>query len=122
MPSGKAVSRGLIEFKYRENQLVVFLTEVHHPATHSLVECPGTKLDASQTAGGITKLCRKSGVDILQFSMFPVESANDHSLLELHEKWLNSKRTWFSLENSITLIDRQGGKIRSSRIEVDLRQ
>jgi hypothetical protein len=42
-------------------------------------------LDASQTVGGITKVCRKSGVDISRFGMFPVEKAND-SLLELHEK------------------------------------
>jgi hypothetical protein len=42
-------------------------------------------LDASQTAGGITKLCRNSGVDILRFGMFPVQKANDYSLLELHE-------------------------------------
>jgi hypothetical protein len=42
-------------------------------------------LDASQTFGGITKLCRKSGVDISRFGMFPVEKANDYSLLELHE-------------------------------------
>jgi hypothetical protein len=49
-------------------------------------------LDASQTVDGITKLCRKSGVDISRFGMFPVEKAPDDSLLELHEKWLNSKR------------------------------
>jgi hypothetical protein len=28
-------------------------------------------LDASQTVGGITKLCRKSGMDISRFGMFP---------------------------------------------------
>jgi hypothetical protein len=50
-------------------------------------------LDASQIVGGITKLCRKLGVDISQFGMFPVEKANDYSLLELHEKRLNSKLT-----------------------------
>jgi hypothetical protein len=43
-------------------------------------------LNASQTGGGITKLSRKSGVDISRFGMFPVEKANDYSLLELHEK------------------------------------
>jgi hypothetical protein len=79
-------------------------------------------LDASQTAGGITKLCRKSGVDILWFGMFPGEKANDYSLLELHEKWLNSERAWLSLENSIILIGRQGGQIRSSVTEADPRQ
>jgi hypothetical protein len=41
-PSEKAVSRWMIEFKYRENQLAVFLTEVHHPATRGLVEYTGT--------------------------------------------------------------------------------
>jgi hypothetical protein len=51
-------------------------------------------LDASQTAGGIIKLCQKSGVDISRFGMFPVAKANDYSLPELHEKWRNSKRTW----------------------------
>jgi hypothetical protein len=64
-------------------------------------------LDASQTVGPITKLCRKSGVDISRLGMFPVEKANDDSLLGLYEKWLNSERTWLSLENAIILIDRQ---------------
>jgi hypothetical protein len=32
----------MIESEYRENQLAVFLTEVHHPATRGLVECAGT--------------------------------------------------------------------------------
>jgi hypothetical protein len=80
------------------------------------------KLDALQTVGGIAKLCRKSGLDILRFGMFPVEKANDYSLLELPEKWLNSKRAWLSLENTIILIDRQGGQIRSSGTEADPRQ
>jgi seryl-tRNA(Sec) selenium transferase len=35
--------------------------------------------------GGINNLCRKSGVDISRFGTFPVEKANDYSLLELHE-------------------------------------
>jgi hypothetical protein len=43
-------------------------------------------LDASQTVDGITKLCRKSGMGISRFGMFPAEKANDYSLLELHEK------------------------------------
>jgi hypothetical protein len=42
MPSEKAVSRGMIEFEYRDNQLAAFLTEVHHPVTGGLVECTGT--------------------------------------------------------------------------------
>jgi hypothetical protein len=79
-------------------------------------------LDASQTVGGITKLCRKPGVDISRSGMFPVEKANDHSLLELHEKWVNAKCTWFSLENAIILIDRQGGQTRSSVTEAGPRQ
>jgi hypothetical protein len=33
-------------------------------------------------------------MDISQFGMFPVEKANDYSLLEFHEKWINSKYTW----------------------------
>jgi hypothetical protein len=41
MPSEKAVSRRVREFEYRENQLAVFLAEVHHPATRGLVECTG---------------------------------------------------------------------------------
>jgi hypothetical protein len=56
-------------------------------------------------------------VDISLFGMFPVEKVNDDSLLELHEKWLNSKHTCFSLENAIILIDRQGGQIQSSGTE-----
>jgi hypothetical protein len=50
-------------------------------------------------------------MDISRFGMFPVEKANDYSLLELHEKWPNSKHEWFSLENAIILIDRQRGQI-----------
>jgi hypothetical protein len=42
-------------------------------------------LDASQTVGGITKLCRKSGVDISRFGMFPLEKVNDYSLLGLYK-------------------------------------
>jgi hypothetical protein len=79
-------------------------------------------LDASKTVGGIAKLCRKSGVDISWFGMFPVEKANDYSLLEPHEKWLNSKHTWLSLENAIILIDRQGRQARSSGTEAEPRQ
>jgi hypothetical protein len=69
-------------------------------------------LDAWQTVSDIIKLYRKSGVDISRFGMFPVEKGNDYSLFELHEKWLNSKRPWFSLENPIILINRQGGRER----------
>jgi hypothetical protein len=54
--------------------------------------------------------------------MFPVEKGDDYSLPELHEKWLNSKRTWFSLENAIILMDRQGEQIRSSGTEAIPRQ
>jgi hypothetical protein len=54
--------------------------------------------------------------------MFPGEKANDYWLLELHEKWLNSKCARLSLENAIILIDRQGGQIRSSGTEADPRQ
>jgi hypothetical protein len=79
-------------------------------------------LDASQTVGGITKLCRKSGMDVSRFGMFPVEKVNDYSLGELHEKWLNSKRVWLPLENAIILLDRQRGQIRSSGTEADPRQ
>jgi hypothetical protein len=67
-------------------------------------------------------LCRKSGVDISRFGLFPVEKANNDSLLELREKWPNSKCTWFSLENAITLIDQQGGQIPSSGTEAEPRQ
>jgi hypothetical protein len=42
MPSEKAISRGVIEFEDRENQLVVFLTEIHHRTARGLVECTGT--------------------------------------------------------------------------------
>jgi hypothetical protein len=42
MPSKKAVSRGMTGFEYRENQLAVFLTKVHHPTARGLVECPDT--------------------------------------------------------------------------------
>jgi hypothetical protein len=42
MPSEKAVSQGMIAFKYRENQLAIFLTEIYHRVTCGLVECTGT--------------------------------------------------------------------------------
>jgi hypothetical protein len=45
MSSEKAISRGMIEFEYRENQLAVFLTEVHHPATRGIIECTGTNAE-----------------------------------------------------------------------------
>jgi hypothetical protein len=54
--------------------------------------------------------------------MFPGEEANDYSLFELHEKWLNSKRTWLPLENAIILIDGQGWQIRSPGTEAGPRQ
>jgi hypothetical protein len=38
MPSEMTVSRGMIELGYRENQLAVFLTEIHHPATRGLIK------------------------------------------------------------------------------------
>jgi hypothetical protein len=79
MLSEKAVSRGMIEFEYRENQLAVFLTEVRHPAVAALSNVLTPTLDASQTVGRITKLCRKLGVAISRFGMFPVEKTNDYS-------------------------------------------
>jgi hypothetical protein len=75
-----------------------------------------------QTVGGITKLYRKSGVEMSRFGMFPVEKANDYSLPALHEKWLDSKRTWLSLENAIMLIDRHAGQIGSSGTEANPHQ
>jgi hypothetical protein len=111
MPSEKAVSRGMIEFEYRKNQLAPswprFIIQQLAAVLNVLAPMP----DASQTADGIIKLCRTSGVDISWSGMFPVEKANDYSLLEVHEKWLNYKRTWSSLENAIIPIDRQGGQI-----------
>jgi hypothetical protein len=44
-------------------------------------------LDASRSVGGIPKLCRKSGLDISRLHAFLTQKANDHSLVELHEKW-----------------------------------
>jgi hypothetical protein len=38
IPSEKAISPGIIEFEYRENQSAVFLTEVHHSGTRGLVK------------------------------------------------------------------------------------
>jgi predicted RNA binding protein YcfA (HicA-like mRNA interferase family) len=43
VPSEKAISQGMIESEYRENQLAVFLTEVHHPAIRGVGESTGTK-------------------------------------------------------------------------------
>jgi hypothetical protein len=94
MLSEKAVSRGIIEFEYRENQLAVFLTEVHCPATRSFVECIGTNAGRFANCGRHHQIVSKSGVDLSRFGMFPVKKANDYSLLELNEKWLNYKRAW----------------------------
>jgi hypothetical protein len=58
-------------------------------------------------------------MDISRFGMFPGEKANDYLLLEFHEKWIDSKCTWLSLENTIILTDRKGAQIRSSGIEAD---
>jgi hypothetical protein len=80
----------MIESESRDNQLAVFLTEVHHPATRGFVLA--SMLDDSQTVGGITKLYRNAGADISRFGTFPVEKVNDDSLLELHEKWPTSIR------------------------------
>jgi hypothetical protein len=76
----------MIEFEYRENQLAVFLTEPIIQQLAALRNVLAPTPEASQTVGGITKLCRKSGVDISRFGMFSVEKANDYSLLGLHEK------------------------------------
>jgi hypothetical protein len=94
MPSQKAVSRGMMEFEYRENQLAILLAEVHHPATRSLVECTGTNAGRFANSRWHHQILPKLGVDISRFGMFPVEKANDYSLPGLHEKWTNSKRTW----------------------------
>jgi hypothetical protein len=93
MPSEKTVSRGMTGFEYRKKSMGGLPDRfiIQQLAAMSNVLVP--TLDASQTGGGITKLCRKSGVGILRFAIFPVEKANDYSLLELHEKWLNSNRT-----------------------------
>jgi hypothetical protein len=83
----------MIEFEYRENQLAVFLPRFIPQQLAPLLNVLAPTLDASQIAGSIAKLCRKSGMDNSRFGIFPAEKANDYSLLELHEKWLNSKRT-----------------------------
>jgi hypothetical protein len=112
----------MIEFQYRENQLAVFLTEVHHSATHSLVECIGTNAGPCANCMRHHQIVPKVGCAFLAFWHVPVEKANDYSLPEFHEKWLDFKRAWWSWENAITFIDRQGGQIRSSGIEVDPHQ
>jgi hypothetical protein len=78
-----------LSYNIRDTKLTVFLADRHHPVTRGLVEYTGTNAGASQTVRGITKLCRKSGVNISRFGVFPVEKANDYLLLELHENWLN---------------------------------
>jgi hypothetical protein len=122
MPSKKAVSRAMVELEYRKINWRSFWPRfiIQQLAALSNVLVP--TLDAMQIVGSITKLCRKSGLDISQSGMVPVEKANDYSLLEFHEKWLNSKRTCFSLENAIILIERQRGQIRSSGTEADPRR
>jgi hypothetical protein len=42
-------------------------------------------LDTLQTIGRIPKLCRKADFNISRLDVFPIEKANNQSLLELHE-------------------------------------
>jgi hypothetical protein len=93
MRSEKAASRRMIEFEYRENQLTVFLTEVHHPATRGLLECTGTNPGRLANCRRHHQIVPKVGRGYLVIRHAPLEKANDDSLRELHEKWLNSKRT-----------------------------
>jgi hypothetical protein len=120
MPSAKAVSQGITEFEYREinwrSSWPRFIIQQLAALSNVLAPTP----DASQTVGGNAKLSRKSGVDISRFGMFPVEKANDHLLLELHEKRLNSTRIWSSLENKIMFIDLQGGKFDLQALKLTL--
>jgi hypothetical protein len=51
MPSEKPVSRGIMKFESRENELPVLLTEVHRSATRGLVGCTG-----NNAGGSIAKL------------------------------------------------------------------
>jgi hypothetical protein len=122
MPNEQALSQGMIEFECWENQLAVFLTEVYHPSTRSLVECAGTNAGRFANCRRHHQIVPKIGRGYLLVRRFPVEKANNHSPLELHEKCLNSKCTWVSLENAIILIDWHGGQIRSSGTEANPRQ
>jgi hypothetical protein len=120
--SERAISRGMIEFESRESQLAVFLTEVHHPATRGFVECTGTNAGHFANCRRHRQIVPKVGRGYLAARHVPCREREYYSLLELHEQWLNSKRTWLLLENAITLINRQGGEIRSSGTEADPRQ
>jgi hypothetical protein len=85
VPSEKGVSRGVIEFEYRDNNLTVFLTQVHHPATRGLVECLSTNAERFANCRRHQQIVPKIGRGHLAIGMFPVEKANDCSLLELAE-------------------------------------
>jgi hypothetical protein len=122
MPSAKAVSRGMVEFEYRENQLAVFPTEIHHQAARDLIECTGANAGRFANCRRHGQIVPKVGRGYFAIRHVLCRKANDYSLLELYAKWLNSERTWLSLENAIILIDRQGGQIRSSGTEADRRQ
>jgi hypothetical protein len=76
----------MIDFKNRENQLAVFLTEIHHTATRSLVECTGTNARRFANCGRHHQIVPKVGRGYLAVDMFSVEKANDYSLFELYEK------------------------------------
>jgi hypothetical protein len=71
IPSEKAVSRGMIEFEHRENQLAVFLTEVHHPATRGLVECTGTNARRFANCRGHHRIVPKVGRGYLAVRQVP---------------------------------------------------
>jgi hypothetical protein len=45
VPSEKVISGVMRELESREDQLAVFLTTGHHPATCGLVECTGTNAE-----------------------------------------------------------------------------
>jgi hypothetical protein len=79
-------------------------------------------LDVSQAVCSISKLCRKPSVDIAYLRTFPIQTANDHSLLELHEEWTNSKRLQPSSENGIILTHREEPRVWSSYHEASTPQ
>jgi hypothetical protein len=122
MPNETAVSRGMVEFEYRENQLAVFLTKVHHPVTRGLVECVGANARRFANCRWHHQIVPKVGLGYLAVGHVSCQESKQLFAIELHEKWLNSKRAWSSLENDIIVIDRHTGQIRSSGTEADPRQ
>jgi hypothetical protein len=94
----KGVFRVKTESGCQEKQLVAFEIRIHHSETRALIKRTDTNAghfascrrhpQTMPKAGSVylaPPLLRSSAPPLLR--AFPIQKANDHSLLELHEEW-----------------------------------